>query len=325
MADLSLQTWIIALSAAGLLLTVWMIGIVFWVKHRTRKSQSLKQRMGLTPPVAQTRELNLWIDGQRRSTTVTGGPPTKTVAQRLEAFYRQTGWQTPMSMFLGQIGLLTVVAFVVAMFFVHNIVLALLATIIVPWLAWILARRQIDKRQTLFDQQFVDALELGARSLHAGHPFGGTLRMMSREVPAPVGPIFADICQQQDFGIGLDTALQQAAEQSDQANMRILATAVAMHQKSGGSMADMLERLAHVMRDRVRLDHRIHVLTAQTQFSKRILLLIPVVMFVLLNFVNPHYMRPLYSTATGREIMLTAAAFLAIGGWIMNKMAKIDY
>ncbi len=324
MASLSVQSEIVAAAAAGLLLAVWLLGVMLWARRRARKARMLKSRIGLTPPESPRRQLSLWIDGKRISTAVPGRSAAN-LARRLGAFYRRTGWHTPPGLFLGQIGLLMLLAFLLGLFLAHNVVIALLATALAPWLAWILAKRQIDKRQNLFEQQFVDALELGARSLRAGHPFSGSLRLIAREIPAPVGDIFADICQQQDFGVSTDDAIQKAAEQTAQANFRILATAISIHHKSGGSLADMMERLAVVMRDRVRLDRRIHVLTAQTNFSKRILLLMPVAMFVLLNFINPRYMGPLYHTRQGQEIMVVSAVALVIGAKIMNVMAKIDY
>ena len=94
--------------------------------------------------------------------------------------------------------------------------------------------------------------------------------------------------------------------------------------RSGGNLADMMERVANVIRERNRLARRVKVLTAQTQMSKRILIAMPFFVFVLLNFVNPDYMRPLYSTFTGQMIMAAAAGGLLVGWMIMNWISKLE-
>ena len=80
-----------------------------------------------------------------------------------------------------------------------------------------------------------------------------------------------------------------------------------------------------MIRDRQRLSRRVRVLTAQTQFSKRVLLALPFLVFVLLNLINPAYMRPLYTTGLGQVIMLVAALGLLMGWITMNWLSKLSY
>ena len=324
MADINLPSLITAIAAAGLFLAIWFIGMIFWIARSQKKSQQLRARMGMEKD-SQERELNLWIDGKRISTRVAGQKRVYTLIERLLRLYQETGWTTPIGMFAVQIGLLTLLAFLAALFFNGNIVVASIAAATVPWLTWIMAQRQVDKRKELFDRQFIDALELGGRSLRAGHPLGAAVQIIAQEVPVPVGELFADVCRQQDLGVGLSEAIKNISDNSEQENLKMLAATIAIHYKSGGSLADMLERLAFVIRDRVRLDQRVDVLTAQMHFNKRVLLLLPVVMFVLLNIINPHYMQPLYYTTTGHLMLLICAIGLFLGGWMMNKLAKIEY
>ena len=87
----------------------------------------------------------------------------------------------------------------------------------------------------------------------------------------------------------------------------------------------MMQRLAEVIRDRVRLSQRVRVLIAQTQFSKRILLCLPVGFFVAINFANPLYLQPLYTEWWGHVLLAIAAFLLLLGAWVMNRMAVVRY
>ena len=86
-----------------------------------------------------------------------------------------------------------------------------------------------------------------------------------------------------------------------------------------------MDRLANVIRDRQRLSRRVRVLTAQTQFSKNVLLALPFLTFVALNLINPQYMRPLYMTTLGQLIMLIAGCGLLLGWMTMNWLSKLSY
>ena len=95
--------------------------------------------------------------------------------------------------------------------------------------------------------------------------------------------------------------------------------------RTGGNLADMLELLGHVIRDRRRLFRRVRTLTAQTQLSKRVLVVVPFVLFVMLYVLNPDYLKPLYATSTGVILLLTAGALLGVGTWFMNRIAILRY
>jgi Flp pilus assembly protein TadB len=322
------ESSMIAVATFGFFFALWLIGLTWWSMRHVKADEMVKSRLGLSlaPRSRSTteRELTLWIDGKRVSTRV-ADRQVYSMAHRFMRFYRETGFRMPAIVFLLWIILLMPIAFFVPYYFLHNLLIGLLTAGVVPWLFWIFACQRIDKRRALFDRQFVDALELAARSLRVGHPLNGAFRLIAEEIPAPVGRIFADICQQEDLGVAMDDALQNVASDTDYANLRTFAAAVAVHRQSGGSMADMMDRLAYVMRDRMRLGRRINVLTAQTQFSKRILLVLPVLMFIVLNLMSPKYMDPLYSTFVGRMILLACIAMLITGAALMNWVAKISY
>jgi tight adherence protein B len=190
---------------------------------------------------------------------------------------------------------------------------------------WIYLKQKVDRVVTAFEQQFVDALELAARSLRAGHPLIASFRIIADEVAAPVGTMFQRICQQQAVGISLEQSLREAAAATSSPDMKLFATSVAIQLRSGGNLADMMDRLSAVVRGRMWLTRRVRVLTAQTQLSKRLLLVLPALLFGVLTLLNPGYMHPLYATATGRVLLVVAGLSLLFGAWLMSRMAVLKY
>jgi tight adherence protein B len=140
-----------------------------------------------------------------------------------------------------------------------------------------------------------------------------------------VGGIFAKICQQQQLGVGLEEAMREAAVQSGHDDMKLFATSVTIQLRSGGNLANTIERLASVISDRIALGRRVRVLTAQTQFSKRLLMALPLVMFLVLMILRPEYMEKLHGTDQGKMLLALAAAGVIVGAYVMNRLAKIRY
>jgi tight adherence protein B len=191
--------------------------------------------------------------------------------------------------------------------------------------AWFYLQHCINRRAAAFERQFVDALDLAARSLRAGHPLLGAFRLISEEIPDPVGTVFMEICQQQALGLSLDEALEGVAAKATNDDVRIFCTSVVIQLRSGGNLAHMMDRLAFVIRDRMRVSRKVRVLTAQTQLSKRLLLALPVVVFFAMHLVNAEYVRILYTTSKGQIILGIAVCGLVLGAWVMNRLCMLRY
>jgi tight adherence protein B len=206
-----------------------------------------------------------------------------------------------------------------------NIIMALAACGGVVVGAWWYLGFRVAKREALFENQFVDAMGLASRSLRAGHPLLGAFQLISEELGDPVKSLFSAICQQHTMGLKLEEAIERVSLQSPNRDVQLFATAVTIQLRSGGNLAEVMERLASVIRDRVRIGRRIKVLTAQTQFSKRVLIALPIALFFALNLVSPDYMAPLLGTLIGKLMLGGAVLSLLIGVWAMNKLSVLKY
>ncbi|MEX0746228.1 MAG: type II secretion system F family protein [Phycisphaeraceae bacterium] len=309
----------------GLVLSLWGVWLGWWIQRRRHQIQQLQQRMGMADDAAPGRLLRLWHEGEEAATFVPNLSGRQGLAQQLGRIHFQAGYETPLrSLLLGLLGLMALSALLLLVW-TGNLLAVAAGVVVVPLLAWVVTKRHIVHRQQVFDQQFVDALDLAARSLRAGHPLSGTFHLLTEEIPAPVGNVFGEICQQEALGVGTEDAVRRAAEQTPSDDMQLFATALAIQIRSGGNLADMMERLAFVIRDRIRLNRRVQVLTSQAQLSKNVLVALPFVLFLLLNIANPDYIATLYETPTGQQLLALAGALVLLGVWTMNRLARLRY
>lgn len=318
--------WAIVISAGLLVLVIWCIGVWLWSLRRAARAQKVEERLRFSEEQpSSSRELRLWHDGHEVTTSVPGQLRPLSLTARLQQLLENAGWDIPLrSMLLGVLGI-TMLVFLVTFVLTDTPLAGVGVCTALLVVLWTYAKQRVGRRTAVFERQFVDALELAARSLRAGHPLIGGFQLVSEEVPAPVGTIFARICQQQTLGVGLDDALRNAAAAHANVDMKLFATSVIIQLESGGNLADMMERLAIVIRERMRLNRHARILTAQTQLSKRVLLLLPFVLFVVLNVLRAEYMEPLYNTPFGRMLLVGAGVSVLLGMWIMNRMVVLRY
>ena len=325
---LTIVDLIMAVSGFGLVLALWIVVVILWRRHKGAQDEKIQQRLGLsggTVTPGRTQVLRLWHEGKEVTTAVPVGTKRLSLAHRLESIRVEAGWTVPpRTVFVGLAGVATLV-FVGAFVISGRALAGLAGAVAVVMIFWAYVKRRISRRDRLFELQFVSALDLATRSLRAGHPLTGACRLISEETAAPVGPLFAEICQNQEMGLSFEAALRQSASNTNSSDMKLFATSVAIQLHSGGNVADMMERLSYVIRDRMRLSRRVRVLTAQTQFSKRILAALPLLMFAVLNLLNPKYMEPLYTTMMGQFLLLIAGAGIVLGIWMMNRMAVLRF
>jgi tight adherence protein B len=310
---------------------VWGMVVLVIGTRRRQREQAIGARLGLIDPITQetagggeTRTLRLWHDGKEATTHVLSGRQ-ESLLSRFQRQCRDAGWEAPVkTILLGLVGGMCG-ALALVLLLTGSLLAGIGGAAVVFMGFRMMLNMKGNRRRTLFENQLIDALELAARSLRVGHPLPGAFRLASEEIGAPVGVIFGNIVQQQELGVPLDQAVSDAAGDSTSEDLKLFATAVVIQIRSGGNLADMMERVVAVMRDRMRLARRVRVLTAQTQFSKQVLLALPVGMFVLLNLMNPEYMKPLYTTGPGQMILGASAGMLCLGAWVMGKLAAIKY
>ena len=317
-------TLVMGLSTFTLICALWAIALLAWMRMRSSRSALIRRRLGIHEVIsAPARTLRLWYQGDVATTVVEDGNSPMRLRERMLQARRKAGWEGSWQRILLPWMAAVVPAGFLGFALTGRVVPALMTAAMVPLaFRWYLGRR-IRKREALFESHLVDALELCARALRAGHPLTNSFQLIADEIPDPVGPMFGEMCKEQDLGVPLETSIRRAARLSGSADMKLFAASLTINMRSGGSLADVVEDLAKVIRERMKLSRRFRVLIAQTQFSKKVLVFLPVAMFGLLNVLNPEYMETLYVTRAGHLTLLGGTVLLLGGWWTMNKMASV--
>ena len=179
-------------------------------------------------------------------------------------------------------------------------------------------------RMKAFEEQFPEALDLLARALRAGHAFQTSLGMAGDELKAPVGPEFKKTFDQQNFGLPLRDALIQLAERVPILDVRFFVTAIQIQRDTGGNLAEILENLAHVVRERFKIRRQVRVHTAHGRFTALVLLSLPPGLAATLTFLNPEHMEPLFRSHMGQMLIMIAIGMQFIGFVWIRKVITIE-
>jgi tight adherence protein B len=180
------------------------------------------------------------------------------------------------------------------------------------------------KRLRAFEEAFPEALDLISRALKAGHAFATGLKMVADEMHEPVGPEFRKTFDEQNFGLPLKDALDNLAHRVPIIDVRFFATAVLIQRETGGNLSEILENLAHVVRERFKILRQVRVYTAHGRMTGYVLLALPAVLCIALMFINPDHMNILFREHMGQMLLLTAIVMQTIGYVWIRQVVKIE-
>ncbi len=212
---------------------------------------------------------------------------------------------------------------VFGMFFAHFYVSvpALLIGGALPFLV-VAVKRQ--RRLRKFEENFPEALDLLGRAVRAGHAFTTGLEMIAKECAEPLAGEFRTTFEEQNFGLPLRDALLNLTERVPLVDVRFFVTALLIQKETGGNLAEILDGLASVVRDRFRLQREVQVRTAQGRLTGMILIALPIVVAVALTFINPSYMRVLIDDPKGPTVIAISAAMQVVGSLILWKIIHFE-
>jgi tight adherence protein B len=213
---------------------------------------------------------------------------------------------------------------ILARFIVPNVLVMVAAGLIGSVAPLGLLFRQRTARLHKFEEQFPDALDLLSRAIRAGHAFQAAMGMVASELPSPVGPEFKRIFEQQNFGLPLREALIELADRVPLLDVRFFVTAVAIQRESGGNLAEILDNLAHVVRERFKIRRQVRVHTAHGRFTGYVLLGLPAFLAVALSFISPDQMKLLFYERIGQMMVLGAMTLQTIGFFWIRQVIKIE-
>jgi tight adherence protein B len=179
-------------------------------------------------------------------------------------------------------------------------------------------------RLRLFEERFPDALDMLGRAVRAGIAFTPAMESVVKESPEPVAGEFAIAFDEQNYGIPMRDALMHLADRVPTFDVRFLVTALIVQRESGGNLAEILDQLARVIRERFRIHRDVQVKTALGRMTAGILMSLPIAMLIMMTFVNPEYETVLFHDEYGPMVLGLAAVLQVIGGLILWRIVQIE-
>jgi tight adherence protein B len=185
-------------------------------------------------------------------------------------------------------------------------------------------RRRARSRVRAFEEQFPDCLEFLSRSMRAGHALAVAVEMVFREFSDPLAVEFRRVFEEQNLGQPLEIVLRKLSDRIPSMDVQFFVSAVLLQKRTGGNLAELLDKLAQLIRERFKLRARIRAVSAQGIMSGRILTAIPLAVAALMFVVNPQYARFFFDDPIGRELMGAALGLQMAGYAIIRKIVTFE-
>lgn len=244
-------------------------------------------------------------------------------ALRIDRRLRQAGLRMKVGVFL----LLSLAAFALGVLLGTILHWPFAMTLAVGLLLLLLPNAMVNirrgRRLRTFVAHFPDALEMFARSLRAGHSFTGAIQLVSQEMPDPVGTEFRQVFDEQNLGVPLREALTGMTHRIDSIEVRFFVTAILIQRETGGNLAEIIDKIAHVIRERFRIEGQLKVFTAQARMTGSILVLLPIGVALAIGALNPDYLKPLWFEKTGKIMLALAACMQIAGALVIRRIIRI--
>jgi tight adherence protein B len=188
---------------------------------------------------------------------------------------------------------------------------------------WLIVLRKRAKRFAEFEEKLPEALDLMVSAIRAGHGFTSAMGIASKEIGDPIAGELRQCFDEQNFGLALRTAMTNLGDRVPIPDVRLIVSAVLIQKESGGNLAEILEKVAHIIRERFRLQRQIRVHTAQGRLTGWILAVMPIVFGFLFYLINPARMSILWQRPLGIKLMWAAAFMELVGALIIRSIIRV--
>jgi tight adherence protein B len=186
---------------------------------------------------------------------------------------------------------------------------------------WLLLRRRA--RFKKFAKQLPDALELIGRALRSGHSVAQGLHVVVEEMPAPIGAEFGRAYEEQNLGVPIEQSLKSMLKRMPNLDLKFFVTAVAIQRQAGGDMAEILDKISYIIRERFKIMGQVQALTGEGRISGIVLMALPIVLFFAVYYLNPDYVMLLFTEELGRKMIAVAAVLQVLGAVAIKKIVNI--
>ena len=216
-----------------------------------------------------------------------------------------------------------VLAFLAVSMLSPSILMALLFGVVATALPFLHILTKRRKRLNKFLQLLPDALDLMSRGLSAGHAFTEALQMVASEMPEPISMEFRKTYEEQNLGLSLKLALENLVQRVPLLDLRMCVTAVMIQRETGGNLSELLEKVAHTIRERFRIMEDLKTMTLSSRWSAWLLCGLPIFLAVYVTVMNPGYMDVMWRDPRGHWLLAIAGIMQVLGMLLVQKIMKI--
>jgi tight adherence protein B len=315
------------------LLAIGAIGLLAYALFQPRRSNlpgrmaefvSIRELQRGKVPGAPTSTATATATGT--ATATAGGPATPQPKTPMERFREVLEIAEidlePELIILGTI-LATALAFVFILAITSSMIWAVFA-LLVPYFVREWVQRTLKRRRDKFAEQLPDALQVIASAMRTGHSFAGALAVVVDSGSEPMKSELRRVVADEQLGVPMEKSLSVVAERMASSDVEQLALVSELQREAGGNAAEVIDRVAETVRERFDLRRMIQTLTTQGRLSRWIVSLLPVFIIVIFELENPHYLHPLVASTVGKILLAFAAAWAALGSYVIKRIVEIE-
>jgi tight adherence protein B len=188
-------------------------------------------------------------------------------------------------------------------------------------IAWVVMRRR--RRLKAFAAQLSDAMEMLSRALRAGQSLGFGFDMVAQEMSDPIGKEFGRVFDEQNLGIPMEESLRSMAERIPNVDLQFFVTAVILQRQTGGDLAEILDKIGSLIRQRFQIWGQVQALTGEGRLSGIVLIGLPFALFATVYQLNPDYVVVLFTDPMGKQMLAVALFLQVLGALMIRKIVNI--
>ncbi len=242
----------------------------------------------------------------------------------IQKMLAQAGMDVRAGNFLGLCALVGIGGAIVGYIASRRIEVSWIALLIGFVLPYSVVSYKRNKRFEKFEELFPEAIDTLARAVRAGHAFTTALEMITDEVSEPVSGEFRQLYEEQKFGMPVRDALMNLTERMPLVDVKFFVTAVMLQRETGGNLAEILDNLSYVIRERFKIQRQVRVYTAQGRLTMALLMGMPPIIVTVMLVLNPMFIKPLFSDPIGHTLLVAGITLQTVGYFVIRKIIKIQ-
>jgi tight adherence protein B len=192
------------------------------------------------------------------------------------------------------------------------------------FLPYAYASHKRGKRFQKFEELFPEAIDTLARAVRAGHAFTSALELIANETAEPIASEFRKLFEEQKFGLPVRDALINLTERMPLVDVKFFVTAVMLQRETGGNLAEILDNLSYVIRERFKIMRQVRVHTAQGRLTMMLLMGLPPIIIATMQVMNPSFIRPLFADPIGHILLVVGITLQTVGYFVIRKIIQIQ-